>query len=121
MNAEQQFRQEVSDAINRALQDGVSPAMVSGILNGTTSRAADEAAKKLIDERQFGKPIWIRPPKRGVDFYCGLSRAKLYQLAGEGKIVTRTLREPGQIKGTRLFLLESILKFIENCSDGVNV
>jgi hypothetical protein len=47
-----------------------------------------------------------------VEFYSGLSRAKLYELGGKGKIETRTLRDPGAIKGTRLFLLSSVLNFI---------
>jgi len=58
-------------------------------------------------------PIWIRAPKTGLDFLTGLSRPKLYQLAGEGKIRSRSLREEGQKKGTRLFHLQSILDFIE--------
>jgi hypothetical protein len=83
----------------------------------TTKRSkADELLQKRIDRL----PIWIRPPKRDVEFYSGLSRPKLYELAAKGKIVTRTLREPGQTKGTRLFLLSSILNFIENCSDGMH-
>src|ERR1035437_10030990 len=57
-------------------------------------------------------PVWIRPPKQGVEFYSGLSRAKLYELGGKGQIETRSLRDPGAIKGTRLFLLKSVLDFI---------
>jgi hypothetical protein len=59
-------------------------------------------------------PIWVRAPKRGVEFYSGLSRAKLYDLVGRGKIRSSSLREPGQIKGTRLFHLGSILEYIES-------
>ena len=54
----------------------------------------------------------------GNDFYCSLSRAKLYELAGENKIVSGSIREPGAIKGTRLFLLSSILDFIASCDEG---
>jgi hypothetical protein len=39
-------------------------------------------------------------------------------LAGDGKIVSRSIREPGAIKGTRLFLLSSILDFIAACDEG---
>jgi len=73
-----------------------------------------ERTLELLKERAGGLPVWIRPPKSGVDYWCGLSRSKLYLLAKEGKIVTRSLREPGQIKGTRLFLLSSILDHIES-------
>jgi hypothetical protein len=62
-------------------------------------------------------PVWIRSPKTGTEFYTGLSRAKLYELAGAGKIKSASIREPGQIKGTRLFLLPSIFAFIESCAD----
>jgi hypothetical protein len=70
-------------------------------------------AAELLNDRAGALPVWIRPPSRGQEFYTGLSRPKLYQLAADGKIVTRSLREPGQIKGTRLFLLSSILAYIE--------
>ena len=70
-------------------------------------------AAELIAERANGLPIWIRSPKNGTEFYAGLSRAKLYELAGEGKIRSCSIRKPGQVKGTRLFNLKSILDFIE--------
>lgn len=60
-----------------------------------------------------GLPIWIRAPKTGPEHFTGLSRAKLYELAARGKIRSHSLREPGQIKGTRLFHLQSILDHIE--------
>ena len=63
--------------------------------------------------QQVGFPIWIRSPKSGNEFYTGLSRAKLYELAAAGKIVTASIREEGQTKGTRMFKLQSILDFIE--------
>jgi len=66
-------------------------------------------------------PVWIRPPKVGLEFFTGLSRSKLYSLAEEGKIKTRSLRAPGQIKGTRLFLLKSILDHIESSEAGESV
>jgi hypothetical protein len=58
-------------------------------------------------------PIWVRAPKAGLEFFSGLSRSKIYQLAKEGEIETRTLRKPGQPKATRLFRLRSILDYIE--------
>ena len=68
-------------------------------------------------------PVWIRPPKSGLEFFTGLSRSKLYSLGQSRKVKTRSLREPGQIKGTRLFLLKSVLDYIERGEangDGAN-
>ena len=73
-------------------------------------------ARELLQDQSNGLPVWIRPPKQGVEFYTGLSRAKLYELAGAGKIKSVSIREPGQVKGTRLFLLTSIFSFIESCA-----
>lgn len=77
-----------------------------------TTRPVSAKARELLQDQSAGLPVWIRPPKQGVEFYSGLSRAKLYELGGKGKIETRTLRDPGAIKGTRLFLLQSVLDFI---------
>jgi len=67
----------------------------------------------LLAERDKGLPVWIRSPKSGTEHFTGFSRAKLYALAGEGSIRSTSIREPGQIRGTRLFNLASILAFIE--------
>ena len=80
-----------------------------------TTRPAPAKARELLQDQSNGLPVWIRPPKQGVEFYSGLSRAKLYELAGKGRIESRSIREPGQIKGTRLFLLKSVLDFIAQC------
>jgi hypothetical protein len=78
--------------------------------------SAKALARELLKQHAGPLPVWVRPPKSGhLEFYTGLSRAKLYELAAGNRIVTRTLREPGQIKGTRLFLLSSVLGFIEAC------
>jgi hypothetical protein len=58
-------------------------------------------------------PIWVRAPKSGTELYTGFSRAKLYELANRGEIKSVSIRHRGQFKGTRLFHLSSILKFIE--------
>lgn len=79
------------------------------------TRPLPAKARELLHDQSNGLPVWIRPPKQGVEFYSGLSRAKLYELGGKGRIVTRSIREPGAIKGTRLFLLSSILDFIAQC------
>ena len=75
-------------------------------------------ASELLSDRDGPLPIWIRCPKSGPEYYTGFSRSKLYELATKGRISSRSIREPGQIRGTRLFNLRSILDFIENCETG---
>lgn len=72
-------------------------------------------ARELLQDQSNGLPVWIRSPKRGVEFYTGFSRAKLYEGAGKGHFRSVSIRQPGQVKGTRLFNLQSILEFIEKC------
>ena len=60
-------------------------------------------------------PVWIRAPKGGCEFHTGFSRAKLYQLMDAGSIRTASIREPGKLRGTRLFHLQSIFDYIEKC------
>ena len=90
----------------------------SGSISRQTTRPVPAKARELLQDQSNGLPVWIRPPKQGVEFYTGLSRAKLYELAGAGKIKSVSIREPGQVKGTRLFLLASIFAFIESCATG---
>src|SRR5664279_1914047 len=73
-------------------------------------------AAQLQAERQGPRPVWVRGPARGMEFYSSCSRAKLYQWAAEGKIRSVSIREPGRTRGCRLFHLESILAFIEQNS-----
>ena len=80
----------------------------------------DAQINNLLKDRDGGIPIWIRSPKGRLEHYTGLSRAKLYELAGEGLIRSVSLRKPGQVKGTRLFNLQSILRYIEE-QEGVSV
>jgi hypothetical protein len=74
-------------------------------------------ASELLSDRDGLLPVWVRSPKTGSEHYTGFSRSKLYELAAKGKISSRSIREPGQIKGTRLFNLRSILDFIESCGN----
>jgi hypothetical protein len=62
--------------------------------------------------------VWIRAPKGGPEYYSGFTRSKLYELDAKGRIRSTSIREPGQVKGTRLFNLQSILDFIESCETG---
>jgi hypothetical protein len=72
-------------------------------------------ADELLNERAGLLPVWVRSPKSGVEFYSGVTRSKMYELAGNGLIATRSIREPGQTRGTRLFNLRSLLDYIERC------
>ena len=59
-------------------------------------------------------PVWVRAPVTGPEHYTGFTRSKLYELAQKRKIRSVSIREPHQIRGSRLFNLASILDFIEN-------
>ena len=79
-------------------------------------RSLKPTAASFAAERVGVLPTWIRPPKsNGQEYHTGLSRSKLYELAGRGKIRTASAREPGQVKGTRFFHLQSILDYIASC------
>lgn len=81
------------------------------------SVALQSSASELLSERRGPLPVWVRGPKRGLELYSGCSRAKLYQWAAEGRIRSVSIREPGRIRGCRLFHLQSILDFIEQHSE----
>ena len=72
-------------------------------------------AQELLGERQGSLPVWIRAPKTGNEYHSGFSRAKLYQLATDRRIRTASIREPGKLRGTRLFHMQSILDYIAKC------
>jgi hypothetical protein len=91
----------------------------SGGTSATSTRPVPAKAREMLQDRNGNWPVYIRSPKSGTEFYSGLSRAKLYELASKGKIKSVSIREPGQVKGTRLFLLASIFSFIESCAEGV--
>jgi hypothetical protein len=83
-----------------------------------TTRPVSSRARELLNDQSAGRPVWVRPPRAGLEFYTGFSRAKLYEGAGKGHFRSVSIREPGQVKGTRLFNLASILAFIEKCEQG---
>jgi len=80
-----------------------------------TVRRLSPQVQDILADRHGSFPVWIRAPKFGTEFYSGFSRAKLYESAGKGYIRSVSIRSPGQVKGTRLFKLESILSYIEKC------
>jgi hypothetical protein len=79
------------------------------------NQSATSRAAQLAAERDGHLPVWVRAPKYGHEFYSGCSRPKLYEWAAKGFIRSVSIREPGRIKGVRLFHLASILAFIERC------
>ncbi len=79
--------------------------------NGRRSLAP--SASQIMSDRDGALPVWVRAPKRGHEYYSGCTRPKLYEWAGKGFIRSVSIREPGKIKGVRLFHLSSILAFIE--------
>ena len=84
----------------------------------TQPQSARARATQLASERNGELPIWVRAPTRGKEFYSGCSRPKLYEWAAKGYIRSVSIREPGRLKGVRLFHLASILAFIERCEAG---
>lgn len=48
----------------------------------------------------------------------GLSKPKIYDLANRGLIKTVSLRERGQIKGTRLISIDSLRSFLNSRATG---
>jgi hypothetical protein len=83
-------------------------------------RKLSTTAAELQAERDGLLPVWIRSPKDGPEHYSGFSRSKLYELAGDGKIRSVSIRQPGQVKGVRLFHLASVLDFIAKCEASAN-
>ena len=79
------------------------------------NQSTQARAAQFVCERDGNLPVWVRAPKRGHEFYSGCSRPKLYDWAAKGFIRSVSIREPGRIKGVRLFHLASILAFIERC------
>lgn len=74
------------------------------------------SAADLMAERNGRLPRWVRAPKTGPEHFSGLTRAYLYRLASQGRIRTASIREPHQIRGVRLFCLQSILELLESHS-----
>lgn len=62
------------------------------------------------------KPEWLRVQQASALF--GLGRTKLYELIGSGKIKTVSMRQRGQIKGTRLISYDSLSEFIASQASG---
>ena len=74
-------------------------------------RTIAPSIENRLAEHHRGLPVWIRASKSGQEYYTGLSRGKLYQLASRGLIRSFSLRDPGNLKGCRFFHLQSILDY----------
>jgi hypothetical protein len=83
-------------------------------------RSLAPSAEQILKDRDGSLPVWVRALKRGHEFCSGCTRPKLYDWAGKGFIRSVSIREPGRIKGVRLFHLASILTFIERCESETN-
>ena len=83
------------------------------MLPSEARRRREERVADLMNDREGKLPVWIRSPKNGKEYYTGLGRTKLYELAGKNLIRSVSIRTPGQLRGIRLFHLPSILAFIE--------
>jgi hypothetical protein len=72
----------------------------------------------LIDDAtQHCTDRWIRIPAKGQCPWCGLTRSMLFRLVRENRIKSRSLKNPGCVKGTRLLWLPSVHAYIENCNN----
>jgi hypothetical protein len=83
-----------------------------------TRQKETSIVSELTSQNNGPLPVWVRAPSRGVERFTGFSRAKLYELSADKSIRSVSIRKPGQVKGTRLFNLQSILDFVSRCETG---
>lgn len=87
-------------------------------MNDSIDVRAKQSSPKLaslVAERSGAFPVWVRAPLRGPEHFTGIGRSKLYELAGKGLIRSVSIRQPGQVRGTRLFNLQSVLDYVNSC------
>jgi hypothetical protein len=60
-------------------------------------------------------PKYLKPGQ--VPQYYPICRTQIYVLIKEGHVKSKVLRRPGNIRGTRLVLVESIEAYINSCPD----
>lgn len=61
-------------------------------------------------------PDWLRVSEACA--YCRVSKPKLYDLLNRGLVKSVSLKERGQIKGTRLVSFHSLKAFLESKATG---
>jgi hypothetical protein len=76
----------------------------SRYITGAPTVAAVHATPEFLDHR-------------GVTLMFGFSRAHAYRLAEAGRIRSVNLRQPGKLRGRRLFCVASIRALLETCAD----
>jgi hypothetical protein len=86
-----------------------------GHSGNTTAPVAAPASAALT----HSQPEYIRLPKSGPCPITGLTRSKLYDLISPNEdngfkppVTSVSLRKPGQTKGTRLIVLQSLLDYL---------
>ena len=90
---------------------------LGGQLGTTTAPVAAPASVTAFQPQ----PEFIRLPKRGQCPITGLTRSKLYDLISPHEdndfrppVRSVSLRKTGQLKGTRLVVLESLLAYLRD-------
>lgn len=90
---------------------------MSNIPHKTPSALAPVASEIPAAQPAHAIPSdWLRV-KEACSF-SRLSKPKLYQLINAGKIKSVSLRERGQIRGTRLISFDSLRNFLESRATG---
>jgi hypothetical protein len=107
---------EQISGLGQSAKQNLSQSLVSAHTQARRERMSRHI-DALLAERGGHLPIWLRAPRSGPEHFTGLSRAKLYELSGKGRIRSISIREPGQIRGVRLFELAPIIKLIEANAD----
>ncbi len=79
------------------------------------SMAHDQTPPSFPDSSAL-TPKFIRIPK--AVHLTGLSRSKIYELIGAGRIASVSLRDEGQTKATRLISYDSLMGFLTARMEG---
>jgi len=82
------------------------------------AKVTAESQSKTSDSDRFPQD-WLRIHEAVA--YSRLSKPKLYDLINRGLIKSVSLRERGQIKGTRLLSYASLRAFLESRATGGNL
>lgn len=95
-------------------QDSRRPIKRTSLVSLRAMKIPSPTAQVSEGQRSLENPIrrWGRVPDAIEEF--ALSRTKLHQLIAAGKIVSVSMREPGQRKATRLICLNSLGEYIES-------
>lgn len=99
----------MNDISERSLSNPV--ALPAGVQPCLRCDAAEVTSAATSSDGYPG--IWVRPPKKGVEPHCGLSRGCLYELIKAGSIRSVSLRKPGALRGIRVIWLPSVFEWIE--------